>query len=103
MGIDGELENLRERFMGGGCHALALVLSERTGWPMTAIWLKRGRRDEIAHVAVLVPGEGDPDDGMREYLDVGGVRGLPEILYDLDYDGRRGSAMRRSTRPWCGV
>lgn len=102
-----ELEDLHDRFMSGGCHALALVLSERTGWPMLGLWLRRGRREEIAHVVVLPPGDGDPGGGMREFLDVGGLRGLPEILLDLDaeederlrFEELDAAAVRRMTSP----
>lgn len=79
-----DLDDIRERFMAGGCHALALALSEATGWPIVALWLKRGRREEIAHVALAEPGF-DPDDPEEgTYLDVGGLRDLPEILDELD-------------------
>jgi len=76
----------RERFMTGGCHALASELSALTGWPMVAIWLRAGRREGIAHVAVMAPGDDVPESGMREFLDAGGLRGLPEILIELDTD-----------------
>lgn len=40
----------------------------------------QGTSDEIGHAMAIVPG----DDEL--YLDVGGVRGLPEILDDLQID-----------------
>lgn len=86
MAHDDDLDDIRDRFLQGGCHALALALSEATGWPMVAIWLRSSRREEIAHVAVVEPGF-DPDEPeCGTYLDVGGLRELPEILDDLEAD-----------------
>lgn len=77
---DDDYEGARDRYLGGGCHALALAVHERTRWDLAVVWVARGRRTEIAHALAIVPGEDEL------YLDVGGVRGLPEILDDLGID-----------------
>ena len=77
---DADYDAARDRFLGGGCHALALAVHERTGWDLAVVWVARGRRVEIAHALAIVPG------GDELYLDVGGIRGLPEILGDLQVD-----------------
>jgi hypothetical protein len=75
-----DLDELRDCYLGGGCHALALAVAERTGWDLAVVWAAKGRRTEIAHAMVVVPGD------EELYLDVGGIRGLPEILEDLQID-----------------
>lgn len=77
---DADFDGLRDRFLGGGCHALALAVHDRTGWDLAVVWVARGRRIEIAHALAIVPGD------EELYLDVGGIRGLPEILDDLQID-----------------
>lgn len=77
---DDDYDGARDRYLGGGCHALALAVHERTGWDLAVVWVARGRRTELAHALAIVPGEDEL------YLDVGGVRGLPEILDDLGID-----------------
>lgn len=75
-----DVDELRDSYIGGACHALALAVAERTGWDLAVVWAARGRRTEIAHAMVVVPGD------EELYLDVGGIRGLPEILDDLQID-----------------
>jgi len=75
-----DVDELRDSYLGGACHALALAVAERTGWDLALVWAARGRRTEIAHAMVVVPGD------EELYLDVGGIRGLPEILDDLRTD-----------------
>ena len=77
---DADYDELRDRFLGGGCHALALALAERTDLELAVVWIARRRRTQIAHAMVVVPG----DDAL--YLDIGGIRSLPEILEDLQVD-----------------
>lgn len=77
---DVDYDELRGRFLSGGCHALALAIAERTHLDLAVVWIAKGRRTQIAHAMVIVPG----DDEL--YLDIGGVRGLPEILEDLQVD-----------------
>ena len=77
---DDDYDGARDRYLGGGCHALALAVHERTGWDLAVVWVARGRRTELAHALAIAPGEDEL------YLDVGGVRGLPEILDDLGID-----------------
>lgn len=75
-----DYDGVRDRYLGGGCHALALAVRERTGWDLSVVWVVRGRRTELAHALAIVPGEDEL------YLDIGGVRTLPEILEDLEID-----------------
>lgn len=75
-----DVDELRDSYLGGGCHALALAVAERTGWDLAVVWAAKGRRTEIAHAMVVVPGD------EELYLDVGGIRGLPEILDDIQID-----------------
>lgn len=77
---DDDYDEVRRRYLGGGCHALALAVEELTGWDLAVVWVVRGRRTEIAHALAIVPGD------EELYLDVGGVRALPEILDDLEID-----------------
>lgn len=77
---DEDQDELRTRFLEGGCHALALAAAERTGWDLAVVWIARGRRTELAHAMVVVPGD------EELYLDIGGIRGLPELLEDLQFD-----------------
>ena len=75
-----DVDELRDRYLVGGCHALALAVAERTGWDLALVWAAQGRRTQLAHAMVVVPGDEDL------YLDVGGIRGLPEILEALQID-----------------
>jgi hypothetical protein len=86
---DADYDLLAERFMTGGCHALALKVAEKTGWDMVAVWFHKGRRLEIGHVMVIHPDteiEDDFDLDQGVFLDIGGVRDLPDILDDLEFD-----------------
>jgi hypothetical protein len=75
-----DVDELRDRYLGGGCHALALAVADRTGWDLAVVWAAQGRRTQLAHAMVVVPGD------EELYLDVAGIRGLPEILEDLQID-----------------
>lgn len=74
--------------MQGGCHALALKIVERTGWPMAAAWFRRGRKVEIGHVVVVQPGQDFGENKLASLVvvDICGERGWPEIFSDLDFD-----------------
>ena len=78
-------EETCERFMAGGCHALALALAERTGMHLAVLWIARGRREEVAHVVAVEP-EADLSDDRLTVFDVQGLRGLPEVLDELEFD-----------------
>lgn len=77
---DDDYDGVRDLYLGGACHALALAVHELTGWDLAVVWVVRGRRTEIAHALAIVPGD------EELYLDVGGVRELPEIFDDLLID-----------------
>jgi hypothetical protein len=62
----------------GYCHALALAIHEKTGYHMVALEAREGRRWVIIHVMI------DLDDD--EYLEIGGIKRLNEILDDANID-----------------
>ena len=69
-------EGAVELYTNGFCHALALALHERTGWPLVAIWGMEGRRPCLAHVAVEHPRS------PNAIVDVRGVRDLGDAMAD---------------------
>ena len=63
----------RYAFSAGHCHALALAIHERTGWPMLAMSGRYSAYKDLQHVVVVMP------DG--KWLDVQGPRDPEEELH----------------------
>jgi len=63
----------RYAFAAGHCHALALAIHERTGWPMLAMSGRNSGYKDLRHVVVLMP------DG--KWLDIQGPRDSEEQLH----------------------
>lgn len=76
--LDGDLDQDRDLFTAGYCHALALAMHRKTGMPMVALWAKEGRRWAIIHVMV--------EEDEHTFWDIDGERSLADILYDANID-----------------
>lgn len=76
--IDEDEDPDHDLFSAGYCHAFALALHRRTDMPMVALWAREGRRWAIIHVMC--------EEDEHTFWDIGGSRGLHDILYDADID-----------------